>query len=201
MRELENAEAILFDLDGVIIDSFNAWYNAFNDTLEKFDKEKQSKKIFRKRHWGPSLDDNMEKLGLGKKGKKYCLSRFHHHIDKVQLLPKAKKLIKSLDRKKGLVTNTPQKPTEKILEKFKIENEFETIISGDSTEKTKPEPEPILKACKNLETSPKNTVLIGDTETDIKSAKRAGSKSIGINVNGDARIENLEELFNKQIKQ
>lgn len=52
MEDLENAKAILFDLDRVIIDSFEVWFCAFNDTLEKFDIAKLSKKDFRKKHWG-----------------------------------------------------------------------------------------------------------------------------------------------------
>ena len=58
-------EVILFDLDGVLIDSFESWYQAFTTMLRAFGKKELRRETFRARCWGPDLRHNLAALQLG----------------------------------------------------------------------------------------------------------------------------------------
>lgn len=194
MKEIKNIEAVLFDLDGVLIDSFEVWYSAFNDTLKKFMNKNITKEEFQEEHWGLSLKDNMNKLGLGKKAEDYCHSRYNKYIDQVKIIPGTKSVLTIIKRKIGLVTSTPSDSTSKILNRFGLSQYFNATISSDEVENAKPSAEPILKACEILEVKPKKTVFVGDNETDVVAGKNAGCKVIGVKIEGDLKIESIDEL-------
>ena len=61
--------------------------------------------------------------------------------------------------------------------------------------KAKPDPEIVIKACTVLDVEPDNTVLVGDTDSDVKAGKAAGCIVVGINVDADYTIKNLSELI------
>lgn len=194
MKEIKNIEAVLFDLDGVLIDSFEVWYSAFNDTLKKFMNKTITKEEFQEKHWGLSLKDNMDKLGLGKKAEDYCHSRYNKYIDQVKIIPGTESVLKIIKRKIGLVTSTPSDSTSKILNRFGLSQYFDATISSDEVENAKPSPEPILKACEILEVKPEKTIFVGDNETDVVAGKNAGCKVIGERIEGDLKIESIDEL-------
>ena len=195
MDNAKNIKAILFDLDGVLVDSFDAWLCAYNDTLQKFGKDGLEREKFRKEYWGLGLSENIEKLGLGKKAAEYCLSRYNVQTDKVKILPKAKETLEILDKRKGLVTNTPKVPTEKILGNHDLDRYFEAVVSADEVGKGKPAPDMIIEACKILEVDPTEILLIGDSESDIKACKKVGCNPIRIGSADDANFESIEELY------
>lgn len=190
----EKIEGILFDLDGVLINSFNAWFSAYNDSLKKFGKKPLSKEEFRERCWGPKAEDSMKEFGLGEEAVDYCYSRYDDHIDKVEIFPEVDQILKSIDKKMGLVTNTNSNQMAKILELQDFRKHFDVIIHGDDVEKSKPAPEPVLKACELLKIRPERAVLVGDTKSDVRAGRKAGCKVIGIGVQGDWKIKNLREL-------
>jgi len=53
---MRTIEAILFDLDGVLINSFESWYHAFNEMLRAYGKEEIGRAEFREKCWGPDLE-------------------------------------------------------------------------------------------------------------------------------------------------
>lgn len=144
MKESEEIEAVFFDMDGVLIDSFEAWYQAFNETFDKFGLENLSRSEFRSKCWGPSLYENMERFGLPvKESSEYCLNRFNKNIEKVRILSGIKELLESVKMEKVLVTNTPTNETQNILDHFGLGDHFKVVVNGDDIENTKPDPEPI----------------------------------------------------------
>jgi phosphoglycolate phosphatase len=73
---------------------------------------------------------------------------------------------------------------------------FDVFITSDQIEKGKPNPDMIYKACEQLNVNPKNVVLIGDTDNDIKAGHAAGCKTIGIQTEADYEINDIYELLN-----
>jgi HAD superfamily hydrolase (TIGR01549 family) len=191
-------KAILFDLDGVLIDSSDAWWFSVNKTLEKFGKRKVTKEEFLNIYWGPHLRETFKKIGLGKDAVEDCNEEYYNFIDKIKVFPEVKKVLSTLKPKFkiGLVTNTPRKNTISALDKFSLTAYFDMIVGGDEVEKGKPYPDIILKACKLLKVEPKETILVGDTKSDVLAGRRAGVFVIGLKVQGgDKKIENLSELL------
>ncbi len=188
-------DAILFDMDGVLVDSLDAWWHALNTSLKTFGIKEISKEEFVKRYWGHDLYDNLEKMNLNIEIGLECSRIYTQYIDKIKIFPDAEKTLEKLGGyRKGLITNTPKDSTYQILKKFDIQKYFDTIVTTDDVKKGKPDPEIVLKACKNLGVNPKNVVLVGDTWSDIEAGRGAGCTVIGLNIDGDFTIKKLYEL-------
>lgn len=191
---LRKIRAVLFDLDGVLVDSVEAWLIAFNETLGEFGKRTLTKEEFLERCWGSELEVNMEKLGLGQEGARHCQARYEEHIDEVKIPPNVRKTLGSLREKVGLVTSTPRMSVHQILSRFNLRKHFDAVITGDEVDKPKPDPAPVLKACKQLNVSPKEAVFVGDTKADIQAGRSAGCTVVGLNVKGDFKVNRISEL-------
>ena len=189
-------KAILFDLDGVLIDSFDSWLVAFNETLEKFGKKRVSKGEYRKKYLGHELRHTFGKFGLGDDAVKYCKTKFIHNIKEIRIFPEVKKTLETLSKKfkLGLVTNAWKVFVHKTLEYFGLKNYFDVIITYDDVEKAKPDPESIIKACESLGLDPSDVILVGDEKNDVLAGKSAGCTVVGLNVESDFKIKKLSEL-------
>ena len=78
----------------------------------------------------------------------------------------------------GVVTNKPARFTEPLLNALDLTHRAACIVSGDTLEKKKPHPEPILHACNIVGCRPTETVYVGDAPRDIEAGKRAGTKTL-----------------------
>jgi phosphoglycolate phosphatase len=76
------------------------------------------------------------------------------------------------------VTNKPRSFTLQLLERTHLKTAFSAIVSGDDTQRKKPDAEPMLHACKLLGTPSQHAVVIGDSENDVMSARAAGCRVI-----------------------
>lgn len=194
MTDLSEIKAVLFDLDGVLVDSISVWHSAFNRTLKDFGKDPLDKEEFIERHWGREIEDNMEALGLGKEGAEYCRSRYEENIDNVRIYPGIRKVLVSLDKPLGLVTSTPSRAAGKILKHFGLKGYFDAFVCGDDVDEPKPSPQPILRACDILEVEPEDVVFVGDTRSDVQAGRAVGCLVIGVGVEADLEIGSPEEL-------
>lgn len=194
MSDIELIKAVLFDLDGVLIDSVSVWLSAFNDTLRKFGKESLDMDEFLNVYWGDELEVNLQKFGLGSDSVEYCKNKFVSQVDEIEVIFGAEEVIRSLDKQIALVTSTPRKLTIEILDHFEWKKYFDVIVDGDSVNNPKPAPDPVLKACEDMSVQPHEAVFVGDTETDVKAGRKAGCKVIGFGVNADYQISNLLEI-------
>ena len=72
------------------------------------------------------------------------------------------------------VTNKAEAFTVPLLKAKQLHDYFEVIVSGDTCEKKKPDPMPLLHAAKLLGVAPENALMIGDSQSDVKAARAAG---------------------------
>lgn len=111
------------------------------------------------------------------------------------------------DLKLGCVTNKAEQFTLPLLTDLGIVDRFEIIISGDSLPEKKPHPMPLLHAAAKLGVKPEDSVMIGDSKSDVKAARSAGFQIIcmtyGYNHGEDIRhyspdavIDSMKELAN-----
>jgi phosphoglycolate phosphatase len=90
-------------------------------------------------------------------------------------------ILKKLEEKKikwGIVTNKRSRFTTPLISSFGLEHRANCIISGDSTPHPKPNPLPLLTACKQSNVIPENCIYIGDACHDIEAGKQAHMKTI-----------------------
>jgi HAD superfamily hydrolase (TIGR01509 family) len=189
--------AILFDMDGVLVNSLDSWWISLNDALKTFNYEEVNKNEFIKKYWGNDFYDNIKTMGLNQEVGIFCKNNYGKHVDLVKIYPETEDTLQKLIKyRKGIITNTPKECTYKILNKFNIEHYFNTVVTTDDVIRGKPDPEIILRACNIMKVDPKTTILVGDTENDMKAGRAAGCIIIGINIEADFKIQNLSELTN-----
>ncbi len=78
----------------------------------------------------------------------------------------------------GIVTNKPRKYSEPLLKALKLETGIGTLVCPDDVTHTKPHPEPMLKACEEINISPQDCLYVGDHARDIQAGKNARMKTI-----------------------
>ena len=133
-----------------------------------------------------------------------------HHSDRSTLYPGVKEGLEYLhscdNLHIGCVTNKAEQFTIPILKALGIHDDFEIIICGDTLEKKKPDPMPLLHACTQLDVLPESSLMLGDSKSDVKAARAAGfdiiCMSYGYNHGEDIRnydpdkvIDSMSELI------
>jgi beta-phosphoglucomutase len=188
--------AVIFDMDGVLIDSLDSWWHALNDALAMFKHQKITRDEFIQIYWGHDLRSNLKRLHLSPEVATFCNLTYGGHLNDVKIYPETKPTLAQLNEyRKAIITNTPADCTKQILQKFQISDYFQTIVTSDDVTKAKPDPEIVFKACEKLEVEPSTVVLIGDTTSDVKAGRAAGCTVVGINVEADITIHKLSELL------
>jgi HAD superfamily hydrolase (TIGR01509 family) len=111
------------------------------------------------------------------------LSRHRKHSDKKFLLvPGVDEMLKQLHGRypMAVVSARDEKGTMRFLEQFDLVKYFDTVITGLSATHTKPYPDPVLLAAKNMNVPPENCLMIGDTTVDIRAGRAAGAQTVGV---------------------
>ena len=86
--------------------------------------------------------------------------------------------LKSEGYKMGCVTNKAAQFTEPLLDDLGVSDYFSIVISGDTLEKKKPDPMPLLHAAKHFNVAPEQALMIGDSISDVKAARAAGFRIV-----------------------
>jgi phosphoglycolate phosphatase len=72
------------------------------------------------------------------------------------------------------VTNKAERFTRALLEQLEMARAFEQVIAGDTLPQKKPDPRPLLHACKGFGIAPRDMLMIGDSANDVEAARKAG---------------------------
>ena len=93
----------------------------------------------------------------------------------------------------GVVTNALQQLAEKVLARFDIARLMTIVLGGDGVTHGKPAPDPMWKACRALNVTPDETLMVGDSENDVLAARAAGCAILAVpyGYNGGAPAESL----------
>ncbi len=190
--------AALFDIDGTLID-LDAVVKGVNKALEKNGYSKlPEEKIVKEMIGYPlvkTLPDliNVDEEEAKKISKDYTDYYLDHHeeSDPYPGVGKTLKKLREEGLKIGLVTT---KKRSEALSTIKTYPEiiYDVLIGGDDVENVKPDPEPIERACKELEVSVKEVLYIGDHKVDIETGENAGCDTVGVTTGVHGR-EELEE--------
>jgi phosphoglycolate phosphatase len=74
----------------------------------------------------------------------------------------------------GVVTNKPGWLTEPLMKSLGLWTRAACVVSGDTLDKRKPDPEPLWHACEQIKVAPGRSLYVGDAERDVQAGKRAG---------------------------
>ena len=113
-----------------------------------------------------------------------ALRSFEHHYAQLNgrrsvLYPGVREGLTAL-RSRGVrlacVTNKPARFTQPLLARFDLAQDFDAVVSGDTVARKKPDPEPVLAACRLLGVAIADAVMIGDSANDALAARAAGCR-------------------------
>jgi len=176
---------VIFDLDGVVIDSGPAMKLAFTQSYREI-MHNETTPPFEEftKYSGDSLSNIFKKMGLPV-DKMY--KRFRElsmkNIDKIFLFDDVVDVIKTL-RKEGIkiaiVTGKERDRTLQILKALGVDHLFDIVIASTDVDNPKPHPESIFRVLEKLNKAPKEVLSIGDAKNDIKAARRAGIVSVAV---------------------
>ncbi len=209
-----NIKSVVFDLDGTLMMSNSTIYKATIKTLEDFNIPPAfSEEEFNSRighHFKDIFDDfNMDISDL-----EYFIdvykSYYFNYIDESKFYPNALETIKTLCDNKILVsilTTKAQDQADKIVDHFGIRNLFSIVMGRKDGIKIKPAPDALLHICNDLKIPPANTMMVGDSELDVKCGNSAGAVSCAVTYGYRAKefllkenpkfvIDDIKEILN-----
>ena len=178
-------KTIIFDWDGVLCDTVKTQFKAYSVVLEKLRLPRISFADFPKL-WESDYRKFEEKIGITKdrrsRGDKIWFSSYNKLKKEVKLFPGARGFLFKIKKnyRVGLVTAGTTNRVKSELKRYKIDNIFDAVVTGDDTRKLKPDPEGLNICAKKLKTDPKDCVYIGDSRGDILAAKNAGMIPIAV---------------------
>lgn len=178
-------KAILFDIDGTLLDTTELLYQAFEYAIKSQNLKPPSRKEMSK-VIGVSLENCY--LAFAPSGDNQLLCKTHNefqiknpHLSK--LFPKTTESLKKLKRK-GIklagITNRWRSTAEVSIKRSNLDQYLEFINYRDGFTNIKPDPEMLHHAMEKLGVSKDEAIMVGDTAIDIKAAKDAGIKSVGV---------------------
>jgi beta-phosphoglucomutase len=195
--------AILWDLDGVIVDSMEFHYQAFREVLAPRGRELSRKEylesiiglrndaIFRKL-LGDLSDGEVRALAEQKE------EAFRRLIEGgVEPLPGAVALLERANvagLRQAIVSSTPRENIDVILASLGIEEMFDTIVGEEDAAWGKPDPEGFVTAANRLAVRPKQCVVIEDAPEGIEAGSAAGMQCIGVTTTRPAEMLSQAEL-------
>ena len=201
MRGMTMPKAVLFDLDGVLVKSEEAWFRAVAQSGVKF---RAGKAVSRKEFaptFGQGTETDIAVFGLQCSREEldaFYETEFLRHLGTVWVNPDAQPLLADL-RAKGiktaLVTNSVVKIARALVEKAEVLTLLDVHATADRVKKSKPAPDLVELALKELDVGPGDAWFVGDSRFDRNAAEAANVKFVGMGIDGDTRIERLAELL------
>jgi HAD superfamily hydrolase (TIGR01509 family) len=204
-----DTKAVLWDLDGVLLDTLTLDLRVCNELLKEYFGENVSitkdfiRSIFAyhiEKFWELILEFVEEKYQTGSTKEKYSdiLEKYNELRGKAVFLtnPGIKEILADAGKqgiKVAVVSNNAQADIEKFISQSGIADYFQFIVGNDIGDlKKKPAPDTYLHAVKKFNLSPENCVVVEDSLLGAEAGKRAGCFTIGV-ATGGTSFEDLEQ--------
>ena len=169
--------AILFDLDGVLVDTYEVWFQLLNEVARRHGYSEITRESY-KQSWGQGIEVDVglyyTRHSVEQIREEYSryYGDFLHHL---RVMEGAEQTLRSILLPKAVITNSPTDLARRALQLGGLESYFETIVGCDQVPSSKPAPDGVLLACKRLGVEPAEALMIGDSRFDEGAAKAAGA--------------------------
>lgn len=207
--------AVVFDLDGTLIDSRGDIARAVNHAIEQTGRPPVGEdEVIRMVGDGArALVARAARLPEHTEEVDPILAAFNryyeaHPVEHTRWMAGAQPMLDAIGAMPGvslgLCTNKPRETTDAVLAALGVRTRFRAIAAGGDTPEKKPAPGPLLHLSKLLDVAPDRLVMVGDGPQDIECARRAGARAIAVvgfvprdrlvESRPDVLIETLDEL-------
>lgn len=192
------SRAVLFDFDGTMGRTLHMWRDAYDESLKErgiqLDRCELIDNCFHR-----SQREVIAELAITDPEifKESVWSRVRALVEHVEPYPDLLDVLgvfREQGFKIGIVSNSRRENIEPILARWGIADHFDVIITIDDVSNGKPDPEAIHHAINRLNVSPSSTFYVGDWDTDVHAASRAGAKTVAFSPDENREFLPLEVL-------
>jgi HAD superfamily hydrolase (TIGR01509 family) len=183
-------DAVVFDNDGLLLDTESVWTRAEQDLFERRELE------FTEEHKREIVGTSAERAGeilelrLGEPGRagalieelnELVIAELEHGVEAMVGARDLLERLKAQGTPIGLVSNSPLAFVTRSLEIVGFESIFDVVVSAHEVARPKPAPDPYLEACRLLEVGAgPNVIALEDSPTGVAAARAAGLTVIGV---------------------
>ncbi len=190
MLDRDKVEAILFDLDGTLMDTDDQAVEALEHRLERLhwpDPARTARRLIMASETpGNWLMTVLDVLGLDSPLMSFTnqLRRWRglRAVGHFRIVEGAEEMLAALNGRYrlGIVTTRGAAEAEAFVDQYHLHGVFEVVVTRESTWRLKPHPAPVLHAAQLLGVPAERCVMVGDTTVDCKSARRAGAWAVAV---------------------
>lgn len=201
-------KAILFDMDGVLIDAKDWHYEAMNKALNLFGYT-----IERYEHLtsfdGLPTSVKLEKLSVEKglprslhkfineMKQRYTMTEIHNKCRPVFIHEYALSRLKAEGYKIAVCSNSIRRTIETMMDYAGLSSYLDLIMSNEDVKKSKPNPEIYITAMARLGLKPEECLICEDNENGIKAAESSGGNLLKIKTVSDVNYTNIKSRINE----
>lgn len=173
-------KAVLFDLDGVLVDTYEVWSYLLNDVARRLGYPSIGDDAQRAA-WGQGIEVDVASFyprhTIGEVRRLYeeC---YGHHLHHLRVMEGAEAALRSLRRPKAVITNSPLDLARRALQISKLDAYLDAVVGSDEVPRSKPAPDLVFEACRRLRVKPEESVVVGDSRFDEGAARAAGADFI-----------------------
>jgi phosphoglycolate phosphatase len=187
--KLSSVSALIFDLDGTLIDSKRDLIRSVNAMLRELRRGELAEETISGYigHGAPQLVARAMGSGSTEEERQRALQFFlsyyeEHKMDSTSAYPGVAETLEQLARMPmAVLTNKPVRISVRILDELGLSQYFRAIYGGNSFETKKPDPLGAKTILRELGVEPQETLLVGDSEVDVQTARNAGTLAAAVN--------------------
>src|ERR1700675_2605320 len=187
--KLRSVRALIFDLDGTLIDSKQDLIRSVNAMLRELGRGELAEETISGYigHGAPQLvaralgDESTERDR--QRALQFFLSYYElHKMDSTCAYPGVRETLEKLaSMPMAVLTNKPVRISVRILDAMGLSKYFRAIYGGNSFETKKPDPLGARTILRELGAEPREVLLVGDSEVDVQTARNAGTLAAAVN--------------------
>ncbi len=191
--------AVLFDLDGVLLDSFETWASLVDAAARHFGHPPVTREAFRAVYGQPTASD-VERFfpdQTVESVEAYYEAHFAEHAGAAEVAPEAAGVLATLAARgvlTAVITNTPSGLARQMLEAASLAPD--AVVGSSDVPKAKPAPDMVFRACEVLGVEPWDALVVGDSPYDKEAAAAAGAPFAGVGgIAGNYTLSDLRQVL------
>lgn len=183
-----SVQAVLFDLDGTLVDSAPDLAGAVNELRQAHGLSALPFEVLRPMVGSGARGMLQAAFGIGPEDARFdelrsdFLARYEARIlRETRVFAPVEPVLQALERKQlpwGIVTNKIARFSAPLVEGLGLRSRCAVLVSGDTTAFAKPHPQPLLEAARQLALAPQHCIYVGDDRRDMEAGRRAGMPTL-----------------------